>query len=101
MALLAATTLVVVAIVAVWNSVYLSPASFVDESKLPQLPDPANLDPVALPHFRYTHPRPPAPCAVDMARLRKENPGYLAKQSQKARQSDDNLKRHHVNGLSI
>ena len=55
-----------------------------DESKLPVLPVPENLPPVALPGFRYSHPRLPAPSAGDIARLKLENPARLNKHKKRA-----------------
>lgn len=45
-----------------------------------QLPAPETLRPIALPNFLHSHPRLPAPSQADIARLRKENPNYLADQ---------------------
>jgi hypothetical protein len=55
-----------------------------DESKLPVLPAPEDLPPVALPGFRYSHPLLPAPSAGDIARLKLENPAWLNKHKKRA-----------------
>ncbi len=50
-------------------------ASESSDSKM--LPDPEDLPPVALPGFRYSHPRLPAPSHADMATLKEKNPRFL------------------------
>ena len=55
-----------------------------DESKLPVLPAPEDLPSAALPHFRSSHPRLPAPSTGDIARLKLENPGWLSNRRKKA-----------------
>lgn len=44
----------------------------------PGLPAPEDIVPASLPHFRGTHPRLPAPTAEDIAKLRQDNPNFLA-----------------------
>lgn len=48
-----------------------------DERGRAMLPAPETLAPVALPGFRQAHPRLPHPSVADIARLRRENPGWL------------------------
>ena len=88
-ALFAVTVLLVAAaLLAGCHAVLTSPEPFVNESALPQLPAPQELAKVGLAHFHRSHPRLPAPDAADIARLRKENPGFLSEQ---ARQREDDL----------
>ncbi|ROR29644.1 VanZ family protein [Inmirania thermothiophila] len=56
------------------------PEPLVDERALPTHPAPSTLPVPALPQFRTPHPRLPAPTAADLARLRRDNPGYLQAQ---------------------
>jgi VanZ family protein len=49
----------------------------VDETKLPQLPAPAELPPVALPSFRVLHPRLPSPTTSELTTLRALNADFL------------------------
>lgn len=49
----------------------------VDESKLPKLPAPEQLPQVALPRFKFEHPRLPSPSPTDIATLRERNPAFL------------------------
>jgi hypothetical protein len=53
------------------------PNARVDESRLPKLPTPSELPPVALPRFRVMHPRLPGPSPEELATLRTYNPEYL------------------------
>ena len=46
-----------------------APETWVDESKLPELPAPSDLPPVTLPRFRVLHPRLPSPSPSDLATL--------------------------------
>lgn len=46
---------------------------------------------VALPQFRYAHPRLPAPSAADIVRMRSGNPAYLAQQRRGAKGGEGNL----------
>ena len=62
-----------------------------DESKLPVLPAPEDLPPVALPDFRYSHPRLPAPSTGDIARLKLENPAWLSKHKKSAADGEGNF----------
>ena len=62
-----------------------------DESKLPVLPAPEDLPPVALPDFRYSHPRLPAPSAGDIARLKLENPAWLRNHKKRAADGEGNF----------
>jgi len=62
-----------------------------DESKLAVLPAPEQLPPVALPGFRYKHPRLPAPSAGDIARLKLENPAYLRNHKKRAADGEGNF----------
>ncbi len=56
----------------------------VDENLTPKSPLPEQLPPVSLPHFRYTHPRLPAPSTGDVAQLKRNNPIYLELQRLRA-----------------
>jgi glycopeptide antibiotics resistance protein len=49
------------------------------------LPDPGDLPPAPLTHFRHEHPRLPAPSAEDITTLRSQNPAYLGQLSRKAK----------------
>ena len=55
-----------------------------NESEKPVLPAPQELPPVALPGFRYSHPRLPAPSAEDIVRLKQKNPAWLRKHKERA-----------------
>jgi len=63
----------------------------VDESKLPQLPEPEQLPPVSLPGFRYAHPRLPAPSPSDLATLASRNPQFLSQVRSRADGGKGNL----------
>jgi hypothetical protein len=76
--LITVAILPVIAMVAGWKWGFTTPESFIDKSILQQLPAPQELAPVSLPHFHHGHPRLPAPSAVDLARLQKENSRYLS-----------------------
>ena len=90
-ALFAVIALAVAALIGCREGVFTTSERFVDESRLPHLPDPDSLAPVHLPHFHRSHPRLPAPGAADIARLRKENPAYLAEQRREAQQKAGDL----------
>lgn len=49
------------------------------------LPAPESLAPISLPGFRHEHPRLPHPGPQDIARLLRENPGWIAQTRQAAR----------------
>ena len=68
----------------IWRLDGTSPERPLDESKLAVLPAPEDLPPVALPDFRYSHPRLPAPSTDDIARLKRENPAWLSKHKKRA-----------------
>ena len=59
-----------------------------DDRGRAMLPAPESLMPIALPGFRYEHPRLPHPSAQDIARLQRENPGWLARMRQLAQGGD-------------
>ncbi|HAJ91025.1 MAG TPA: heparinase [Gammaproteobacteria bacterium] len=84
--LLPATATLMLAIIAgtIWQLDGTPVERPLDESKLAVLPAPEELPPVALPDFRYSHPRLPAPDAGDIARLKQENPAWLRKHKERA-----------------
>jgi len=59
-----------------------------DERGRAMLPAPENLAPIFLPGFKHSHPRLPHPSATDIARLRYENPEWLAQMRTHARNGD-------------
>jgi len=59
--------------------------TYVDESKLAQLPPPEELPLVKFRNFRYTHPRLPHPTLADIELLRRDNPSFLRQQEARAR----------------
>lgn len=58
---------------------------------LPMHPAAQDLPAVDLPHFRYAHPRLPAPSPADIARMRTANPAYLAQQKRNAKRGEGDL----------
>lgn len=56
-----------------------------DDRGRTMLPAPESLMPITLPGFRYEHPRLPHPSVQDIARLQRENPGWLAQTRQFAK----------------
>lgn len=62
-----------------------------DERGRTMLPPPEGLTQVALPGFRYTHPRLPHPTEADVLRLRRENPDWIERTRRAARAGDGRL----------
>ncbi|MFN3919177.1 MAG: VanZ family protein, partial [Methylohalobius sp.] len=60
--------------------------SFEDSGRL--LPRPEELPAPVLPDFRFTHPRLPAPSALELWELKRRNPAYLRFHEQKAQGGD-------------
>src|SRR3569833_155289 len=87
--LLAAAAMIAAAVLlAAATHFFNAPERALDEKKLPQLPAPEMLAAVSLPHFHRAHPRLPAPSSDDIARLRSENPDYLAQAARRASGDD-------------
>lgn len=53
------------------------PETWIDESKLGELPAPSSLPPVTLPSFKMLHPRLPSPTRAEIATLKDRNPDFL------------------------
>jgi hypothetical protein len=69
----------VIALVALIGGVvaYQPREPFVDESKLPQLPEPSELPPVQFAAFNATHPRLPNPSGAELITIARQNPAML------------------------
>ncbi|HMM75026.1 MAG TPA: heparinase II/III family protein [Gammaproteobacteria bacterium] len=82
----AAIALLLALAVGTWLALYNPPVAEVvpDETQLLRLPEGKALPAVQFQHFRSEHPRLPAPSAAELARLRAENPEWLALQAKRA-----------------
>lgn len=61
------------------------------KNERPRLPLAGELSPVNLPHFRYAHPRLPAPSPADIDQLIQQNPGFLHQQRTRAKNGNGDL----------
>ena len=69
---------VLVAVIFVAGMIAYQPReNFVDESKLPQLPAPAESPPVHFAAFNAVHPRLPNPSGADLLTIARQNPAFL------------------------
>ena len=85
---IAVSGLIIGTSITAWSLLSASPEKGLDEAHLPQLPAPEQLTPTKIAGFRSSHPRLPAPSDSDIARLRAENPQFLADAARRAQKGE-------------